>query len=381
MAQLEQQILAAKKLYAETLQNLEKISDEIHTHRRQEQRRKKKARKLAKAAGSEPVIYHPLMNVVSSSSDDDSGNETSGDADSAETALSPPLGVVAVKNVSVRQIDCIPNTSGQSPAASSVPVGPMKPPSIEGAAPLNSVTAEVDNYTAAESAELPSSINCASSVAESTSSPMSPESDVEQMQANAAVMAAISRSKLQRVANPFLRPDSCREDLSVNGGSETESVSGSFVSVGGVGALDDEQIESLMVDDTEYQRIVANMDAAESDRYHQMALPARLRHLQDFMNFEPVWIDDGDDEAEVFGATQNSPAGHRGTETRFVDDRVFAGSENVENGNPQPESGCRQSAEIVLDKNEHLLTSEASALWHPLMNGEDDVSSTSLSGC
>lgn len=373
--QLEKQISAAKKMYAETLHNLEKISDEIHSQRHQERRQEKKAQKLARAAGNETTIYHPLMDMHSSSSDDDSGNETSGDADSAELAAPPLIGAVAVKNITVRQIDCVPvpNTSGQLPVVSSVPVDTVKPSMVAAVTQLNSQQTETSmekpiSPADAESRDLSSSIQRTWSVAESTS-PVSPESDMEQIQANAAVMAAISRSKLQRVTSPFLRPDSCREDLSVNGGSETESVSGSFVS-GGLCALDDDQIQSLMVDDTDYQRIVADMDAAESDQYQQMALPARLRHLQDFVKFEPVWIDDDGDDAEVVvAAAENADAPCRGTETTVADDHVFASSESVEFINAESHSSGHQGTSSTLDKKD----CEADDMWHPLM---DNISST-----
>ena len=367
IVQLEQQISAAKKSYAETLRSLERISDDIHTQRRQERRRQKKTRKLAAAAGNETVVYHPLMDVASSSSDDDSGNETSGDADSTELSVPPLIGVVAIKNITVRQIDCVPGD--QSPVASSVSVNTVKSPTVKDTTQMNSQQTEMSTDKSTAPVDTETGIRHTSSLAESKSSPVSPESDIEQMQANAAVMAAISRSKLQRIANPFLRPDSCREDFSVNGGSETESVSGSFVS-SGVGALNDEQIESLMVDVSEYQRIIANMDAAESDRYQQMALPARLRHLQDFVKFEPVWIDDDDNDgdAEFVGAAEC-----RGVDTEVVADRVFTDIEGVELTNSEPHSRCHRSVNITLDKKECHITSEANDLWHPLMDNVSDA--------
>jgi len=377
--QLEQQISATKKLYAETLQNLEKISDDIHTQRHQEQQRVKKARKLAKAAGNEMIIYHPLMDVASSSSDDDSGNETSGDADSTELAVPALLGVMAVTNRSVRQIDCVPvpNTSGQLPVATSKHINTVKLSIVDGSTgtQLNTqqtkTSIEKSSTPAdADTGDLSSSIHRSSSLAESTLSPMSPESDIEQLQANAAVMAAISRSKLQRVTSPFLRPDSCREDLNVNGGSETESVSGSFVS-GGIGILDDEQIESLMVDVTEFQRIATDMDATDSDRYQQMALPARLRHLQDFVKFEPVWIDDEGDDSELVGAAQNSDTECQGT--KIADDCIFAHNESIEFINSELHSSCSQSTDSTLENKE----CKADDLWHPLI---DNVSSRTTIG-
>ena len=376
IVQLEQQISAAKKLYAETLQNLERISDDIHLQRHQERQRDKKARKLAKSADKASVIYHPLMDEVSSSSDDDSGNETSGDVDSTELTVPPLVGVVAVKDVTVRQIDCIPvpNSSDRLPVASSDIVNSVKPPTEGDASQLNLQHPETSSEKSCTEADVETGDSAStvrpyrsSSLAES-SSPVSPECDVEQIQANAAVMAAISRSKLQRVVSPFLRPDSCREDFSANGGSETESVSGSFVS-GGVGALDDDQIESLMVDVTEYQRIAADID---TDRYQQMALPARLRHLQDFVKFEPIWIEDDANDAGVDGAGAEC----HGAKTEVTDDHVFTDTENVESSNSESHSTRLQSTDVTLDKKECLLTGEANSPWHPLM---DNVSSTTVS--
>ena len=372
---MEQQISGAKTSYAETLQNLEKISDDIHTQRRQERRRAKRARKLANVAGNETTIFHPLMDVSSLSSDEDSGNETSGDADSADLAVPPLVGTVPVKNITVRQIDCLPapNTSSQLPVDDSTSV---RPPRAEVAVQLNSRDTETSIVQAArpddtEPEDLSSNVHGACSPAKSLSSPMSPESDLVQIQANAAVMAAISRSKLQRVTSPFLRPDSGREDFSANGGSETESVSGSFVS-GGFGALDDEQIESLMVDVTEYERIAADTDAAESDQYHQMVLPARLRHLQEFVKFEPVWIDDDgdDDDADVAGAARSCTAECGGATT---DDQVFADSVN------QPScSSCHQSPNSAVVTDSRLVTGESLAegeeddRWHPLIDNPSE---------
>ena len=308
------------------------------------------------------------MDVSGLSSDEDSGNETSGDADSTELAVPPLVGVVPVKNITVRQIDCMPapDTSNQSSIDGSTPVAPVGPQRTDEAAQLSSqhtetCTVQTATSADAEPAELTSGVL---SPAKSLSSPVSPESDIEQIQANAAVMAAISRSKLQRVTSPFLRPESGREDFSANGGSETDSVSGSFVS-GGLGALDDEQIESLMVDVTEYERIAADVDAADSDQYHQMVLPARLRHLQDFVKFEPVWIDDdGDDyNADMAGAACNSGAERQGAATEPTDDHVF--TESVDS---QLCSACQQSTDSAVDKRESHAACEADDQWHPLMD-------------
>lgn len=355
--------MSAKKSYAETLQNLEKISDDIHLQRQQERRREKKARKLATAAAATnaTIVYHPLMEA-GSSSDDDSGNETSGDMDCSEFVVPPLSGVVDIKSITVRQIDCMPvaSVADSSTAGHSMLSDTVKPQTVDGAAWLSSQQSEASRTPSdVETADLPSSVHCTSSLAESTSSPVSPESDVEQ--ANAAVMAAISRSKLQRVASPFLRPDACREDYSANGGSETESISGSFVSGGGLCALDDEQIESLMVDVTEYERIVADADL---DHCHQMELPARLRHLQEFVKFEPIWILDGGDVNDaVVGTTSNSEAVCHGSVTKDIDNHTLVDNESTK-FDVNSGSGGPHSCIGALDKKKECQTGDK---WHPLM--------------
>ena len=92
-----------------------------------------------------------------------------------------------------------------------------------------------------------------------------------------------------RTSRPFLRPNSSREDVLGDGGSETESITSSFASAN---MLDDEQIESLMLETADYQKFLAKMDALESDRFKQMSLPAKLSYLKNYVKFEPIWVDE-----------------------------------------------------------------------------------------
>jgi len=461
---LERQISAAKKSYSETLHNLECISDDIHMQRQLERRRDRKARRLASKASNTGVdgtiVYHPLMVVMvsstTSSEDEDSGNETSGDVDSTELTVPPLVGVVgSVKDITVRQIDCIPTntlvtadkslksspsttvditaaTGGSNLQPRNTPVSNngLHPPlatgdganegsnlqltpqtSTAGGAnlqPTNSLvpdkslqpssatidaatrsylqpTAQTSTEKSTVAAKTAGNLSTSGPV-NLTSSPISPTEcdDAEQMiQTNAAVMAAISRSKLQRVAaSPFLlRPpgehSGRAEDLSANG-SETESVSGSFVSTGGLGALDDEQIESLMLDVSEYQRII---DSSESDHCGQMALPARLRHLQHFVNFEPIWINDDVEGNWDFpeSAGRKSSAAERPVSRPVTDGDVFGDMQNVECSSNSHCSNSSCTADVMLDRKECPVTDCEAAnsnMWHPLM---DNLSSTTVS--
>ena len=64
--------------------------------------------------------------------------------------------------------------------------------------------------------------------------------------------------------------------------------------------LDDEQIESLMLETADYQKFLAEMDTSESDRFKQMSLPAKLSYLKNYVKFEPIWVDeDQDKDAEI----------------------------------------------------------------------------------
>lgn len=288
----------AKASYAQTLRNLEKISDEIHHRRRRRERRRAKASASAEKKG--PVIYHPLMN---SSPEEDSGNDQTTSGDEGAHSLSVDSVTDATPSSSsiaqTSDVQCDSNKENWCKPRNSV---------LESSdsKPLNSQLPNADrsrlvpngngkNERNVQSVKSPAKVPCSTSTNESLI--LSPDADTEQIRMNAAVMAAISRSKQQRViSSPFLRPNSSRDDFLVDG-SETDSVSGSFVS-GSVCNLDDDQIESLMRDTDEYRRIVATMDATESDHFSRLSLPARLRHLRDYFNFEPTWDDDDDDDGD-----------------------------------------------------------------------------------
>lgn len=126
----------------------------------------------------------------------------------------------------------------------------------------------------------------------------SPEADPDQIRCNAEIMASISQLKSSR---PYLRPNRSHDDFLVDGSSETESITSSFASAA---MLDDEQIESLMLETTAYHDFLAKMDSNECDHFKQMSLPGKLSYLKNYVNFEPIWVDD---EHDMTSKTPSDP--------------------------------------------------------------------------
>jgi hypothetical protein len=348
IGELEERVSKAKSLYSQTLKRLEEISDDIHAQRRRRRQEKKKRAKAAAAAAAskEPVIYHPLMDVEPSSSspDDDGDVDTSDDEKPAARPTTPLNGGMATTIIARRENKtCSPQhlptglDQNQISRPGSTVVDPLQTTTLvhsEKLLPASNSKMQ-RNGSAMTDSNRPS-IQRAVSLADSVLSPISPDADLDHVQANAAVMAAVSRSKQQRISSPFLRPNSSRDDFLTVDGSETDSVSGSFVSGCGGSALDDEQIESLMMDMGAYGRFVAEMDSNESEHLRQMELPARLRHLRDFVTFEPIWVDDDDSRS---GLRRSFDEG----DSRDLDTSGWDAS-HVNNGGNQPTGGG------VLDK-------------------------------
>ncbi len=115
-------------------------------------------------------------------------------------------------------------------------------------------------------------------------------------QTNEEIMASLQRAKglgsatssrTSMSSRPFLRPNPrSRDDLLDDG--DTESISGSFASAS---MLDDDQIESLMMETGEYSRFLEQLDEREAKKWKRRSLPAKLGYLEGHMTFDPVWLD------------------------------------------------------------------------------------------
>lgn len=308
-------VAEAKVLYAETLHNLERISDEIHQKRREARHRRKR---LSKQNGAN-VIYHPLMNS----------------SESEEEIF----------------IDLVPSNkqeaSGDPVTERQVPTDPLNAVNngLKTSAPDRSATAAKEKNTslstdvlrrskvsnsadAAAAAERQKGKNAPGNSAVSlTTTPLtpsgnstgSPEADSDQIRFNAEIMATITQSKSSSMSRPYLRPNRSHDDFLCDGSSETESITSSFASAA---MLDDEQIESLMLETTAYHDFLGKMDSSESDSFKRMSLPGKLSYLKNYVNFEPIWVDDEHDP------TSKTPSD--------LDDQDSATGSSEDNGSTDP---------------------------------------------
>lgn len=281
---METLVTEAKAVYAETLHNLERISDEIHQKRREARHRRKR---LLKQNGGN-IIYHPLMNSSESSSDEEEifidlvppGSEDAKGADCQVPA--DPLhvrerGFPAPRNPPQRSRSPVEGTGEE--------LGSKRDDVISDAASNERPTRkDAESQPTVSLTTTPSSPRTPPG-----NSGGSPEADPDQIRCNAEIMASISRSKSSR---PYLRPNRSHDDFLVDGSSETESVTSSFASAA---MLDDEQIESLMLETTAYHDFLAKMDSNECDHFKRMSLPGKLGYLKNYVNFEPIWVDDEHD--------------------------------------------------------------------------------------
>lgn len=294
VAELETLVVKAKAIYAETLHNLEGISDEIHKKRREARRRQKR---LLKKNGGGSVIYHPLMNSSESSEEEEEvfvdlippvKGEAKGTAITECQVLNDPLNVLGrgfpVSRNSLQRSK-LPVKDKYVLSSTANKGLDFKPERINGVAALD---------------ERPVKTNVVSrqavSLTTTPSSPRmlfgnpggSPDSDPDQIRCNAEIMASISRLKSSR---PYLRPNRSHDDFLGDGNSETESGASSFASATMLG---DEQIESLMLETAAYHEFLAKMDSSECDHFNRMSLPCKLSYLKNYVTFEPIWVDEQD---------------------------------------------------------------------------------------
>ena len=97
---------------------------------------------------------------------------------------------------------------------------------------------------------------------------------------NAELMASIQRDKSKPLS---LR--TCRTSLDdlLEYHSDTESLSGSVASTS---MLDDEQIQSLMLEMTEYTKFIEKMDEKQAKSWKRLSLPAKLTQLEKNFNLD-----------------------------------------------------------------------------------------------
>jgi len=277
---LEAGVADSKRFYATTLHSLESVSDEIHAGRRE--RRLAQLRRAKRSDGS--LLYHPLMSSTELLSHDADFTE---DPQGTSTGHANPVRGAGVRQYVGRSVDSPPDARL---SLSNIEEQPRRS-SLGTIEPLKLPTQHVPDKTCVSPDSgilLPCFI---SPTDERKASTKASNADVNHVRRNAEVLALIASAK-QAPVRPFLKPAGSREDfLSDGGGSETESVTSSFASAT---VLDDEQIESLMVVTGDYHTFLNAMDSDTTAQYRRMSLPAKLGYLKDYVNFEPIWINEND---------------------------------------------------------------------------------------
>lgn len=307
-------VAEAKVLYAETLHNLERISDEIHQKRREARHRRKR---LSKQNGAN-VIYHPLMN--SSESEEEifidlvpsNKQEPTGDPVTERQVLTDPLNAV---NDGLKTSTLSPDksTTAAKERNTLVSTDTLRRSKVGNCADA------AERQTGKNAPGNPAVSLTTTPLTPSGNSTGSPEADPDQIRFNAEIMATITQSKSSSMSRPYLRPNRSHDDFLCDGNSETESITSSFASAA---MLDDEQIESLMLETTAYHDFLGKMDSSECDSFKRMSLPGKLSYLKNYVNFEPIWVDDEHD------LTSKTPSD--------LDDQDSATGSSEDNGSTDP---------------------------------------------
>ena len=111
------------------------------------------------------------------------------------------------------------------------------------------------------------------------------DTHIESTKTNMEIMESLQKAK--NFKSPFLRPNRSREDL-LDEASDNESITGSMASMS---VLDDEQIESLMLETSDYVNFLSRHGNLEAEKFKSLTLPAKLSYLQNYMHFRPEFID------------------------------------------------------------------------------------------
>ncbi|ELU11835.1 hypothetical protein CAPTEDRAFT_188643 [Capitella teleta] len=112
------------------------------------------------------------------------------------------------------------------------------------------------------------------------------------IRSNAEVMKDLQAKKGERFLMP-LRKRSSQEDLIDETDHDSHSSSLASASV-----LDDDQIQSLMLEtpNHEYSKFISRN--TDNDKYKRMSLPIRLSYLENYMNFKPLFDDEDGEKKE-----------------------------------------------------------------------------------
>ena len=363
VSMLEQQVVDAKRRYAEALHSLEMISDEIHEQRRESKLRLEMGSRGAGVGAETPEPPPTLESETSDSADSPTKSEMAemglstrnGDRSAARllrrsdsvgapqvsgsiTSRGSPVGgqdrrplprstsadIAHIRRDSPKSLrlnsitSSLPSPSHngcqtdpdlkdrrhQNGHGKDSPHGELQTATVSSGTPSSpqkdsqendvSKSGDSNHLQVSEAAEngsesgdlLTPKSDLSSSQASATSPETDNEADTESQKTNAEIMATLQKAKSLR--SPFLHPNRSREDL-LDEVSDNESITGSLASLS---VLDDEQIESLMMETGEYITFLAKQtEECTSSSPSKRTLPVKLAYLQDYVKFDHEWVD------------------------------------------------------------------------------------------
>lgn len=338
LQELECKITRAKTAYTKTLRTLEKISDEIHRQRKTNtHKRISIQRELDAVPDSSNERHHDTVNanlpLTSFENEASMSKSVAGNAVVDVKQCDPAKGVSIDENSSAKFESRLPKDANsaqffeagteysQQPAShlqSSRPlesyegenrdktIAPFAAKTLQENQPLSpNIGGQSDEngrnerVTDPREAKLgPQIFLCANAeTVDATDSNNNPGRNIDPLHTNAEVMKSIMQVKFAADSHSLVVHRSSHGHLS-DDLSDLESVTSSYI---GANLLSDEQIESLMLDTSDYKKLLEGMSTTEIGHFKDLELPAKLSYLQKYLNFDPIWIEDDFD-----GCVRNS---------------------------------------------------------------------------
>lgn len=330
---MESSLAKAKAAYSNTLRNLERISDEIHQKRKENRQTRKRisrheeldhfvsdSKKTSNeattvASGAEKEIAEAKKNergdlcLSASATQDERDSAERNQTDKLESSLKSTQNDSVTKNEMSSKANILPMTR-QDPSDAIPPTNMLseKPKLMPLVMPNKSENKSISTGGSGRLSEIPEicltvqspESNCAEG------NRHSPEAMLDPSRTNAEVMQSIMRLKSTAISPPVSFLNYGFNHLG-DENSDKDSVTSSYVNAN---VLSDEQIESLMLETGDYKKTLEKMNPAELGQFKGLELPAKLSYLQDYVNFDPIWIEDDfdnfDKKAGKFVVTESN---------------------------------------------------------------------------
>lgn len=316
---MESSLAESKSAYSLTLRALERISDEIHQKRQENQQTRKRISLHDElnhfVSGSKKTSNETTMTAVSGTEQESIEVKKN---ERAELCLSASAASAIQDNRRTEQnqtdnVDCSLKTiqndlvtmKEMSSKANAMPMTPQAPDNAiqptmgfskqPALVPLvtpnkNELVHKVasGSHTLSKIPAISLTVQPAESHCAQDNRLSIPEAILDPSLANAEVMRSIMRLKSASISPPVSFVNYGLNHLG-DENSDKDSITSSFVNAN---VLSDEQIESLMLEPADYKKTLESMNPAELGQFKGLELPAKLNYLQDYVKFDPIWIED-----------------------------------------------------------------------------------------